>query len=90
MAKRKSKKPNARNVPRAMPLAIAEPRLQGRREMSAELSGKKGHRHGAELSPAWIPLQMFLRQQAMAASALSNLLRFQHQAAQMWLSPSWR
>jgi hypothetical protein len=90
MSKKKSKKQNRRKRSRAMPLAVADHKLQAGPKKSARGQNRKDHRQGGETPPAWFPVHMFFRQQAMVAAAFSNILRLQHQAAQMWLAPSQR
>jgi hypothetical protein len=91
--KNKAKKPI---ISRAMPLAIAEPRL--RAAYSGRATPKKAahSRNTAikssqgENNEAWSPLRAVLRQQALVTSAFFNLLHMQQQVAHAWLSSAQR
>jgi hypothetical protein len=99
MAQKKSRKPNREKKSRAMPLAIAEPRLRAPRSASRSETAAVGRAarnrsaHGVSpfgngeiRSSAWSPWHVALRQQAVMASAFFSMLRVQQQVAQFWLS----
>jgi hypothetical protein len=86
MSKKKIKKTKPRRDARAMPLAIAEYRLQ----QGGEDKARRPAGEHADTLPVLFPLRLFFRQQAMLVYAFSNMLRFQQQAADVWLSPFQR
>ena len=93
--KNKAKKPK---ISRAMPLAIAEPRLRAAHSTPRATPQKRAHArstadtsslHG-ESNEALSPLRAVLRQQALVTSAFFNLLHIQQQVAHAWLSLAQR
>ena len=103
MPQKKSSKANRQKKSRAMPLAIAEPRLRALRSTSRSKTAGVGRAaqnrsahdaspfgKGKQTSSAWSPWHVALRQQAVMASAFFSLLRIQQQVAQFWLSPAQR
>jgi hypothetical protein len=80
---------------RAIPLAIAEPRLRAAYSASRATPQKPAHARNTanksslqgENNVAWSPLRAILRQQALVTSAFFNLLHIQQQVAHAWLSP---
>jgi hypothetical protein len=96
----KNRKAKRRTKSRAMPLAIAEPRLRAPRakpltksaqvvQLTQKRSVRSAPEHAEqETFSAWLPWNIAIRQQAIAASAFFNLLQMQHQIAQSWLSPA--
>lgn len=90
--KNKAKKPK---ISRAMPLAIAEPRLRAahsatpQKRAHARSTADTSSLHG-ESNEALSPLRAVLRQQALVTSAFFNLLHIQQQVAHAWLSLAQR
>lgn len=98
MPRKKTRKANKQKKSRAIPLAIAEPRLRAPRDTSrgktADVGRTARNRSAHDASPArsanqtpsaWSPWHVALRQQAVVASAFFSLLRVQQQVAQFWL-----
>ena len=102
MGKKKSRKANTRKKSRAMPLAIAEPRLRAPRSASRSKTAVRPaarNRSAGDASPfgdgdktssAWSPWHVALRQQAAMASVFFSMLRVQQRVAQFWLSSAQR
>jgi hypothetical protein len=85
-------------ISRAIPLAIAEPRLRAPYSAPRATPRKLAHARNpannsslqGENNVAWSPLRAVLRQQALVTSAFFNLLHIQQQVAHAWLSPAQR
>jgi hypothetical protein len=93
--KNKAKKPK---LSRAMPLAIAEPRLRAAYSAPRATPQKRAHARSTanksslqgENNEVLSPLRAVLRQQALVTSAFFNLLHIQQQVAHAWLSSAQR
>jgi hypothetical protein len=90
MSKRKKSRRQAkRKTSRAMPLRMSEHRLQAPRQKRSKRNdydsiGNRDGNGGVPLSGMW--LSVFLRQQALWASGMANLMRMQSQLGRTWLS----
>jgi hypothetical protein len=102
MTKKKNKATQKKNqakkskISRALPLAIAEPRLSAAYSAPRATAQKPAHARNTLSSfqggntEAWSPLRAVLRQQALVTSAFFNLLHMQQRVAHAWLSPAQR